>query len=599
MLNDLYPETEAEYDKLLTWALEAWLAARNAREPFEPRWDRYDLLYEAYIKRDKSDWRSRVFMPEVFQQIETIKPKLIANLPKFIVNPIGEEDVESAKVMERLIEWAAINSKLHLELAKTVHPTLLYGTGILKTFVDTQYAFGSEMVPVLQTETELVRKPLIDPETERQMRDVNGDLMFTEEEVSYQVPVGMRPQLKKYVAYDGPGAKAVDIKNFWPSAEAEDVQGARYVIHRSFKDRTEVEDLIAQGVYRLPHGKDVSYLSDAQGLLHDDPRILRLNALDRAPGNDPTRKQDELLEIWVKGSPGRVITIVNRACILRVHGNPYWHGQKPFIRLVDYMMPHRFWGIGEVQMMEGIQDAINAITNQRIDAGRLTIDPAYAVNESHLVSRSDLTRRPGQGIRIRGEGLDPRQVIQPLDMGGVPEHAFREVQELQRMGERTTAVSSYQQGIDAPAQADTATGASMMFEAGSSRFGLKAKMFEIDAFANIALHYGSILQQFTKEERKVRLLGPEGQTQFMSVDPASLQGGLDYTVESMNAQQSETVKRQQAMDVFNQVMQAASAGLIPPQLALPALKDVLETMGAKSVLKALDEQQQPMLPPAQ
>lgn len=595
-MRDLYPETDDEYQEILKWSLDAWLAGRNAREPHESRWDRYDKHWEAYIKRESGDWRSKVYMPEVFQQIETIKPRLITELPRFMVRPVGPEDVDGARQFERVMEWAQHSSKLHLELVKTFHPTLLYGTGIIKTYPDTKYAYGSEMVPEFREEVQLIEEPLFDPETQRPLLDPDGNPVINTREVPTKVLTGVYPQKKQYVSYDGPAAKAVNIKNIWVAPEAEDVQSARYLIHRSFRPLKDILRLVKNGIYRWPDEMSEADLFTA----HDDPRIQQLEALDLSPGNDPTRKQIEILEIWTNDgpdSPGRVITLANRRAILRVQENPFWHGQKPFIRFVDYLKPHHFWGIGEVQAMEGIQDAINAITNQRIDAGRLLLNPMFAVNTSQLEDMRDLTIRPGGGIRVKGDGMRPSEVVERIDLGDINQSSFAEVQSLQQMAERTTAVSSYQQGVDAPMQAETATGAAIMSEAGSSRFALKAKLFEIDPLQDLALHYGMILQQFTSEERVMRIIGEEGMVAWETVTPESLQGRFDFTVESMNSQQSETVKRQQALDVFNQVVQAVTMQAIPPQIAQVALRDVFEALGAKKVLKAMDEaMQQPQLP---
>ncbi len=590
MITDLYPETDEEVAELRTWCLDAWIAATSARNEHESRWDRYDKHYETYVKRDKSDWRSRVIMPEIFTQIETIKPRLISHLPKFLPRPVGPEDVELAQLMETLMDWAARNSKLHLELVKLFHPVLLYGTGILKTFPETRYGWGSEMSTVFQTETQLVKTPIIDPDTQRPMIDPDGNPVLNEEEISLDIPVDMVPEKIRYVAYDGPGAKSLNIRNFWPAPEAEDVQGARYCIHRVYKSVSEIQRLILKGVYRFPEEMSFSDLFTA----HDDPRITQMESLEFSPGNDPTRKQLELLEFWTNDgpdSPGRVITIANRKAILRVHENPFWHGMKPFVRFVDYLRPNHFWGIGEVQAMEGLQDAINAIVNQRIDAGRLINNPMFAVNKDDLYNLGDLAVRPGGVVPFKGDGSRANEVLHRIDLGEVPTSAFTEVQSLQNMSERVTAVSSYQQGIDAPSQVETATGAAIMQEAGASRFGLKVKLFEIDPFEDLSLQYGSLLQQFTSTERVVRLVGPAGEVSWQKIDPAALQGRLDYTVETTAAQQSETVKRQQALDIFSQVAQAVQMQVLPPDMATVAFKQLLEAMDAKAIIKALEDRQ--------
>lgn len=592
---DLYPTEDEEYAKLLTWGTDAFRAADNAREPNAEKWRRFYKLFRSYVRRKPGDWRSKVFMPEVFQQIQTILPSLVTTLPTFTANPVGPEDVRTAKVMERLINWASDKSQLHVELVKGYLDTLIFGTGILKTFPDTQYAYGSEIVPEFQTEAQLIREPLIDPETQRQMIALDGNPMFDEREVDQEVLVGHKPQKKRYVAYDGPAARCIDLFNFWVAPEAEDIETARFVVHRIYRQFSDIKRLCDEGIYRWPEE-----LSESDFWANDLPNLERLDSIERGGGSDATRRFVELLEFWIKDGPddpGRVLTIANRKAILRHHENPFWHGQKPFIRMTDYLVAHEFWGIGEIEAVEGIQDAINALTNQRIDNGRLTMDQGWAVVTQALQDPRDLVRRPGQTIRLKSDGYKVDEVIGPLPSGEVPHNAFVEVQNLQSMMERATGASSYQQGIDTPAQADTATGAAMMHEAGRNRFGLKATLFEIGPLKTLGLHYGSLLQQFTTTERVVRMLGPEGQAEWESIDPAALQGQLDYSVESSSAQQSETVKRQQAMEVFREVAQVVPMGVLPPEAIRLAFKDLLEAMGAKSLLRFFEEQPQLMAGP--
>ena len=53
------------------------------------RWRRFYKLFRNWVERAKGDWRSKVSMPYVFSIIETITPKLVAQIPKFLVVPIG------------------------------------------------------------------------------------------------------------------------------------------------------------------------------------------------------------------------------------------------------------------------------------------------------------------------------------------------------------------------------------------------------------------------------------------------------------------------------------------------------------------------------
>ena len=79
-------------------------------------------------------------------------------------------------------------------------------------------------------------------------------------------------------------------------------------------------------------------------------------------------KAVELLEYW---EDDRVVTIANRAVIIREAKNPFYHGKKPFVHIINNVVPHEFYGLGEVEPLERLQHELNAKRNQRLDAVNL------------------------------------------------------------------------------------------------------------------------------------------------------------------------------------------------------------------------------------
>src|SRR5205823_4458461 len=132
--------------------------------------------------------------------------------------------------------------------------------------------------------------------------------------------------------------------------------------------------------------------------------------------NDPTFRPNEIMEVWT--DDGRVMTMINRKAIVRAHENPFDHGEKPFVRIVDYLNEHEFWGSGEIESIEGLQDAINAITNQRVDNIRLTMNQMYGVNTRAIEDLRDLRSRPGGVVRVKDDML-PNEAIMALSPGNV------------------------------------------------------------------------------------------------------------------------------------------------------------------------------------
>jgi hypothetical protein len=573
---DLYPPDEDAHARLISWAMEAFTAAKSARQPYEDRWARYYKLYRSYVKRTKSDWRSKVFVPYAFSVIETITPKIMSETPKFVCVPVGPEDVEPAKQMEALLDYCASNTDLYLELIKAVKSALKYGTGILKTFYkqDIRRTFVSE--PRFEDITEEVEEPVIDPETGQPLADTNGEAMTELREIVVgQRESGTQMVPSEYLVYEGPAAEAVDIFNFFVAPEADDIDTARYVIHRTYREMSHIMDLVKKGVYRLPSNMGPGDIVNDP----DEPMNIRTDSIEMGGGRDDSlRKSIELWEIWTDDN--RVITVANGKAILRVTENPFTHQQKPFVRVVDYLQEHEFWGVGEIETIEGLQDIQNALINQRLDNVRLVLNPTYAVDVENLEDLRDLTMRPGGVIRTKG-GRSVGEVFQRVDLGDVTGSAFAEASEMERFIERVTGVTAYQTGMDSPTLNSTATGVAMITESGNTKFALKVRLLELLGLKRLARQWGSIIQQFTTEERVVRILGPMGQAMFQTLSPDSIQGALDYDIQTKSSSQTESVKKEQAMALLQTV------GTVWPQAIPKLVTDVLEAWDKKDFMPYL------------
>lgn len=569
---DLYPASEDEHALIVTWCQQTFLAADSARRTFEDRWSRFHKLYMSWVQLDKSDWRSKVFIPFVFSTVETIAPRLVAELPKAMVAPMGPEDTVPAQAMETLLDWSADNSDLHLELIEGVKSMLKYGTGILKTFHRQDLRTAYHMVPQVEPVYATQQVPVTDPTTGQPFTDLNGAPQFEEN----QVMVGMNqgaPALEPYtyVAYDGPAAESVDIFNFWVAPEATDIQNARYTIQRSFREMSHILKKVEEGVYRLPPEMGPEEITS----VNDEPLAKRLSSIDMGTTNtDPTRKPVELLEFWTDDN--RVITIANRKAVLRVQDNPFQHQEKPYVRMVDYLQEHEFWGVGEIQAIEPLQDIYNALVNQRIDNVRLNLNSVFAVNKEAIDDPRQLRLRPGAVIETKGD-MPVQEAFQRVDLGDVTQSAFLEASEIERVMEKITGVTAYQTGADNPNLNDTATGVALISEQGNTKFNMKLRLVELMALKPMFRQWGAIIQQFTPAERVIRMLGPNGQWLFQSFDPESIQGALDYDIEASSSAQTDTVRREQDLTL----LQTLSA--VWPYAVPKLVQDILQDYGKKDL----------------
>lgn len=536
--------TQEQHKARLDWCLIAFNAAERARNQYEDRWIRYYKQYRSFLRRDPKNWRSAVYMPISFYVIETVAPRVIAQLPDFTVDPVGEEDVKGAKEMEALLDWCSERTDLFEQLVIATKDALMFGTGIMKTFhyQDKRMVRSYGQAPQAQM-LPVPGGPLIDPQDGSVFRDMNGRPMTDDTDMQFGTADGQTSELKEITFYDGPKAEAIDPFDFWPAPEASSIEDARFVIHRTFKDMEYVQRRVKEGIFTFPEHMDISRFTTTE-----DPTFRkRLEAIGLDVSRDPSRKVVEIKEFWTQGE---VITMLNDSAVVRVQRNPFDHGEKPFIRIVDQLVPHEFWGIGEIEPIEGMQDVFNALVNTRIDNVKLVMNAMFAVNIDHIFDLRDLKVRPGGIIRVREPGLPVNQVFQKLDMGDVTSSSFEETQQVQDMVERVSGVSGYQLGTNSPSLNDTATGVNIITEQGNARFGLKLKLAEIVGFRKLARHFGSILQQFMPPEMVVRIKGADTGTTFSHLTPESVSGAFDYGVEPQSTSITESIRKEQAMTLF-------------------------------------------------
>lgn len=580
---DLYPKDQEEHAELLGRLMVMFTAADTYRRTREDKWRRFHRLYRFFVERTNvAAWRSAVFVPYIFSVIENLMPRMAAVLPTFVCEPRGPEDVLPASAMEKKLKYSAEKTSLHLEVLSSIKCALKFGTGVLKTFYAQDTSKAYDIQPVMETVQVPVEGPQLGPDG-LPIMDVDGNPMSQmgmEEQQQPAIGQDGQPVMQampyEFVTYSGPKACFVDIFDFWVAPDATSVQGARYVIQRTVKDRSELVDNFASGVYRLPPG--LNSIGELWSAEHEDGKDIREDETEDGTSlqGDSTRQPCELLEFWLKD--GRVCTVANRTAVIRVQENPFDHKQKPYVAFVDYLNEGEFWGMGEIEALEQLQDLANSIFNQRIDNVRLNMDSMFVVNTRAVEDERDFIIRPGGVIRTQGDFL-PQEAMQRLDFGDVTSSAYEETANVEALIERVSGVSPFQLGTGDSAgnYNETATGASLITEAGNTKLALKVLMLEMMALQPLAEQWGSIVQQFTEENEYVRLLGPDGSWLFGSLSPEAIQGQLDYSIGTMSTTQSETVMKEQAITLLQSI-----AGVMPQ--AVPQLvKDTLEAFGKKNL----------------
>ena len=509
------------------------------RNPFKEKWDRFYNMYRSHLNDTAYPWQSNIWVPYSFSTIETLAPRMLANRPQIDVMPREAADEQYADIQSKLIdfEWEAMNADDIMEGA--VKSQLMYGTAIVKVYWKTDKA-------------QVVKKEQVD--------ETFPELGTVEEEVEETI-------------FDGPEIELVDLYDFFWDPRAIDMESARWVAHRTYQTFDHLEQLQKEGVY-----KNVALLKDATLVSGDDEKASRRGTLGVAMPDELASKNEgknviELIEYW---EDEKVITVANRGIVIRDEANPYRHGKKPFVRIVDQSVPHEFLGIGELEPIETLQYELNDRRNQRMDNITLVLNKMWKIKNGANVDEDELVSDAGGVVHT-----DDMAGIEALQMPDVTSSSYNEETLIKGDIQQTTGVSDFTRGVGSESLGnDTATGISLIQEAGNARFKLKIRNLEA-GIEEIGRMMVSLNEQFLTEEKSIRVLGDEG-IEWTTIKPDDMRGNFDVMVQSGSTLPSnEAVERKQTMEMFQ-----IFAG--DPEVDQRELKRmVLDTFGIKNIDKLL------------
>ena len=360
---------------------------------------------------------------------------------------------------------------------------------------------------------------------------------------------------------DGPMPQVVDLFDFFVDPSAVDIPDAKYVIHRTTKTLTYLKEMQKMGIY-----KNTERLEGA-GKIEDMKAERRSNMGLSDPMPDKKTKEVEILEYWTKN---RVITVANQQTIIRNDENPY--GFIPFIRLVDHKVPHEFYGIGEIEPIEGLQYELNDWRNHRMDGKTLTLNPMWWVPPG--VDVDDFIAEPGAVI-------SSSEKPEPIEVRSDKLSDYREEEIIKGDMQTATGVSDYSRGVESASgiSNETATGISLIQEAANMRFRMKVMYIEEMAIKQVGLMILKLDQKFISEEKVIRVTGTMGQD-WQTITPEDITGEYDIVIETGSSQpMNEELRRRRAMELLTLFGQDPD---LSPEGRVELKKSVMEAYGKKN-----------------
>jgi hypothetical protein len=305
--------------------------AKNDLDARIPDWDKKDELFRSFIDETKWPYQSVVFDPRVFTAIFEKTARLMANKPRGRMVPREGGDAIGAKINNELLsfQWdeneRVDSTPMLAKWAMMDQNARKYGASF--ALVKWQYQTCKKKV-----DGKLVNKTTYDGPDFKPL--INRDCLANPSYSSVKSWFDYR----EYVTL-----KELEYTN--DSARTEPV----------YKNLDLLRDALDSDEAKGADTRQSNWTSKNKSI----------KGLEDFLGSDTTNKT---IEVVTEYSPERWVTFAPKhGVILRDIPNPMDHGQIPIVQLKYYPVDDDLYGLSEIEPVERLQRAINALLNQYLD----------------------------------------------------------------------------------------------------------------------------------------------------------------------------------------------------------------------------------------
>jgi len=479
---------------------EQFLLSKRYLDNVHERMNQQEELYRSFIDKNNYPHNARVFDPRVFRVIETIVPRMVANEPTGSFYPREGGDVATAQILNALIRYDWYRAGMFEKMVRFTKSMLIFGTAFGRVYWDYKEMEKTRMVP----------------------EEVNGQHIWN-------------PQNKEKInvtVCDYPNFEVLNIYDCFPDPNATCKEDMRWFIYRRFRtlDELKAENETRGSTYYQNLDKlEAMITEDGEQKKGSKPDFMQYRehrrmmlSTDELLGEDQSNPDLTILrryerDRWVDYIPGYDL-------IIRDVENQYFHNELPIVYGVDYIYPGELYGMGEIEPVDRIQRAINAVLNQRLDNVQLTLRNMWIVDKNAGVDMHTLYSAPGN--IITANDINGVKSVEIPDVTGST--FVQTMNYLTSALQNGTGITDYTIGMDNQSNVanKTATGTRLIQQEANAQFKLKIQLFNKMVIEDVANQFKDLRIQYTTEEQLLRIVG-RNEVQYLA-DNTDLQKVDEY-----------------------------------------------------------------------
>ena len=594
---DLLPIPSEEIQRdLAGQTLSDYQAAIDDRAEWEQGLEDQEKQYLGIQPKKLFPWKgcSNHHVPITMLGIETLKPRLIETVlgadPMYYAIPTEGSDEERAETTQLFLNWQ-MRTELGIDpiVEESAHLYLTPGTVVGKILwrKDRRRIKAIRTFPA-ETPLDAIFDALFGSERPAEWeeskgawsghfrdrggakRDVRARFAFTEDEIHVLLD-------KEAIIFDGPRVELIDAVDFVaPFRGGADVQRLPWCAQVLHYDENMLRRKVEEGRF---------YEDAVRELLGENPPVesteqsgqalADLRSQTEGVVSDPATsvRADEYMVIerycrWDIDDDGYEEEIIVWTCDQlpdRILGwdyldNVFAHGKRPFVVGRYLKLPGRFYGLSFPEVVRDLQDEINTIHNQRVDAGTVQNTPSGFFRASMTMPPGPMRVSPGTWLPLDNPQTDAREIR----WSGTPTWGFNEESTLYQMFERLTGITDLALGRqpNRVGATRTASGTAALLSEAGLRFKTAMEGFQ-RFWLEIGEHILALDQQYLPEGKEFRVTGklPE----IMRIESREEIAGRFHL---RLAATSETLNKQVMRDDATIKLNAALQSPIPLQLGL-------------------------------
>jgi hypothetical protein len=524
-------------------------------------WKKFHRMYHGILPEKNTPWvgASNLHIPITQIVVDTITSiianSILGNSPIVTVRPypeLGVDVEEAARKLEFFLNYATREEIRGFRQVFTqwVRQAVLYGTAILKV--------------VWSAETRNIK-----------VRDFleGGKKLITVK------------------TYDAPRLCVVDLENFIIPSFARDIQDAPFVAERIFVPLQVLKQREKEGFY--------SGIDELVTMMYQPSEVERQGADELGVRYPQLIEGVDIYDYWggydLDGDgyeeEYHIVMAADQPKILRIEEPPYYHGKRPYVRYNFLREPNQFYGIGVGQMIQHLQEEINAIHNQRMDNVNLIINKVfkYRPNE-YFEDPDDIIFAPGSKIPV-----NEMDDIMPLVTGDVPVSSYNEEQIVRDYIERLTGVTDFSLGrIPSTARRTPATLGVAVIAEGNKKLQERLILLQ-ESLEEVLDMVQWLYYQFIPQEKVFKA---PGASVLMTITPEDLRHQYRFDITGADVTTSKEIRFQQSLQMYallsnNPIVASNPKALayLTKQLLLSSnLPNIEEVLNDKDFQQMLEQQ---------